>query len=205
MGDSFKQSYFEMINDKILNRKDLKYYIHEDAVANEMDCSYLKYLFLLLCGIEKAYVCRYLKLFRKAEYHSNNEGIYHRILYGYYSLRFHRLGFKYHIQMKMNRIGYGLRILHLSGGGGVLLNVERVGNYCDFNAGVLIGNNGDNRKPIIGDHVKFGSGSSAFGNIKIGSHVFVAPGAVVRKDVPDNCVVGGVPARVIKFSGYFRL
>ena len=32
----------------------------------------------------------------------------------------------------------------------------------------------------------------------IGNNVVVAAGAVVTKDVPDNCVVGGVPARIIK-------
>lgn len=32
----------------------------------------------------------------------------------------------------------------------------------------------------------------------IGNNVVVAAGAVVTKDVPDNCVVGGVPAKVIR-------
>lgn len=32
----------------------------------------------------------------------------------------------------------------------------------------------------------------------IGNNVVVAAGAVVTKDVPDNCVVGGVPAGIIK-------
>ena len=31
-----------------------------------------------------------------------------------------------------------------------------------------------------------------------GNNVVVAAGAVVTKDVPDNCVAGGVPARKIK-------
>ena len=34
--------------------------------------------------------------------------------------------------------------------------------------------------------------------VAIGNNVAVAAGAVVTKDVPDNCVVAGVPARVIK-------
>ena len=32
----------------------------------------------------------------------------------------------------------------------------------------------------------------------IGNNVVVAAGAVVTKDVPDNCVVGGVPAKIIR-------
>ena len=34
--------------------------------------------------------------------------------------------------------------------------------------------------------------------VTIGNNVVVAAGAVVTKDVPDNCVVGGVPAKKIK-------
>ena len=35
----------------------------------------------------------------------------------------------------------------------------------------------------------------------IGNNVVAAAGAVVTKDVPDNCVVGGVPAKIIKEIG----
>ena len=81
-----------------------------------------------------------------------------------------------------------------------MLNVEKVGNYCGFNSGVLLGDNGNNAIPTIGDHVAFAPGSKAFGKIVIGNNVFVAPNAVVTKDVPDNAIVGGVPAKIIKYK-----
>lgn len=42
--------------------------------------------------------------------------------------------------------------------------------------------------------------SKVLGGITIGNNVVVAPNAVVVKDVPDNCVVAGVPAKVIRKS-----
>lgn len=78
------------------------------------------------------------------------------------------------------------------------MNVRKIGNYCGVNAGVLIGNNrGNENRPVIGDYVAFGPGSKAFGKIKIGNHVFVAPNAVVVK---DSVIVGGIPAKVLKMN-----
>ena len=110
-----------------------------------------------------------------------------------------RLGLKYNISVGLNVCDYGLRIMHLSGGGGVRIGAKSVGKYCGFNSGVLIGTNGDeSSRPVIGDFVAFGPGAKAFGSIQIGNNVFVAPNGVVTKDVPDNCIVGGVPAKFIK-------
>lgn len=86
------------------------------------------------------------------------------------------------------------------------MNAEKIGNYCGFNAGVLLGNKDlIENKPIIGDYVSFGPGSKAIGKINIGTNVLVAPNAVVTKDVPDNVTVGGIPAKVISDKGPWDL
>ncbi|GAA4379560.1 DapH/DapD/GlmU-related protein [Nocardioides caricicola] len=49
----------------------------------------------------------------------------------------------------------------------------------------------------IGDDVYFGIRSIVLPGVTIGNRVIVGAGSVVTKDVPDNSVVGGVPARLI--------
>lgn len=54
-------------------------------------------------------------------------------------------------------------------------------------------------KPVsIGDNVWIGGRAVINPGVTIGDNVVIASGAVVVKDVPDNVVVGGNPARVIK-------
>lgn len=54
-------------------------------------------------------------------------------------------------------------------------------------------------KPIkIGNDVWIGGNVTILPGITIGNNVVIAAGAVVTKDVPNNTLVGGVPARKIK-------
>lgn len=54
-------------------------------------------------------------------------------------------------------------------------------------------------KPVmIGDNVWIGGRSVINPGVTIGNNVVVASGSVVTKDVPNNVVVGGNPAKVIK-------
>lgn len=187
----------------IQTRKDLKFYLNEDRKRNNVPKNKFRYYLGLLAGLENTAAYRYIKCLRYLEYHLNNSdsSLYHRILYFYYKFLQSRLGMKYSISIHPNTCGYGLRIMHLSGGGGCRIGVLRAGNYCGFNAGVLIGtNNSEENRPILGDHVAFGPGAKAFGKIIIGNNVFVAPNAVVVKDVPDNCIVGGIPAKILKYK-----
>lgn len=51
----------------------------------------------------------------------------------------------------------------------------------------------------IGSGCFIGSGAIILAPVKIGDNVIVGSGAVVVDDVPGNCFVAGVPAKVIKF------
>lgn len=51
----------------------------------------------------------------------------------------------------------------------------------------------------IDDFVWFGNRVMVIGNVRIGKGAIVAAGSVVCRDVPDYAIVGGNPARVIKY------
>ncbi len=68
-------------------------------------------------------------------------------------------------------------------------------------SGVVIGGKeGSNKVPFIGNNVKIATGAKVLGGIRIGNNVTIGANAVVLKDVPDNAVVVGIPARIIKYS-----
>lgn len=54
-------------------------------------------------------------------------------------------------------------------------------------------------KPIIiGNHVWIGMNAIILKGVKIGDGAIVSAGAVVNRDIPENTLVGGVPAKIIK-------
>lgn len=50
---------------------------------------------------------------------------------------------------------------------------------------------------VIGNNVMIGGNSIILYNVSIGNNVIIAAGSVVTKNVPDNVVVGGNPAKII--------
>lgn len=183
----------------IKTKEDLRFYIQEDRKRNGQDRGRIRYLMSLMAGSEQAHAFKYLKCLRHEEYHINNKGFLHKLLAAYFHVRLGRMGLRYCITIHPNICGYGLKIMHLSGGGGILINCNRIGNYCSVNSGTLIGNVGNNEnRPFIGDYVAFGPGAKAFGKITIGDNVFVAPNAVVTQDVAANSIVAGVPAKLLR-------
>jgi acetyltransferase-like isoleucine patch superfamily enzyme len=55
---------------------------------------------------------------------------------------------------------------------------------------------------VIGRRVWLGASVTVVPGVTIGDGAIVAAGAVVTKDVPADAVVGGVPARLIRMTGF---
>ena len=51
---------------------------------------------------------------------------------------------------------------------------------------------------VLGKNVWVGSNSTILQGVTIGDNAVVGAGAVVTKDVPENTIVGGVPAKIIR-------
>lgn len=104
-------------------------------------------------------------------------------------------------------IGDGCNIMT----GAVITNDVSIGKGCLINLNCTIGHD-----TVIGDFAELSPGVNVSGNcsigkfsnlgtnsiilpkISIGDNVIVAAGSVVTKDIPDNCMVAGVPAIVKK-------
>lgn len=98
------------------------------------------------------------------------------------------------LYIKTKNIGKGLFIQH---GFATIISAVSIGDNCWINQQVTIGYE-QNRRPVIGNHVRIGCGAIILGDVHIGDNAIIAAGAVVTKDVPANEIWGGTPAKFIK-------
>ncbi len=98
-------------------------------------------------------------------------------------------------------IGKGFCISHCFS---IMISECSIGDNVTVMQQVTIGSSrGGNRAgfPTIGSNVFIGCGAKIIGKVKIGNNVVVGANAVVTKDIPDNAIVGGVPAKILNFNG----
>lgn len=79
-----------------------------------------------------------------------------------------------------------------------IINAESIGSNFSCIHCTTIGATKYGR-PIIGNNVSLGANVTIIGNVRIGNNVTIGAGSVVVKDLPDNCIAAGNPAKVIKF------
>ena len=111
-------------------------------------------------------------------------------------ISWYRPGDRYFQISKTTKLGGGCLIAHPYS---TILNAESIGeNFSCLHCTTLGAKSG--KRPVIGNNVSLGANVVIIGGVKIGNNVTLGAGSVVVKDIPDNSVAAGNPARVIKYK-----
>lgn len=192
----------------IKTKADLKYYLAEDLKRIGWAMPWWKAFIFS----ETYRVHSYIRNLRYLEYYTNNRKWYNLPMYIYHLLQHRRMSLRNVMNISPNVMGPGFKFVHP---GFLRINPgAHIGKNCTILPNVLIGRKlpGIRRTPdggmedvdrgldpfYIGDNCYIGTGAILLIPHSIGNNVTIAAGSVVLDDVPDNCVVAGVPAKIIK-------
>lgn len=144
----------------------------------------------------------YIRTYRYYTYYKNNRHWYNLPVYLYYFIKRERYAAKYNLKIQTPDVGPGFYFVHP---GFLRVNPDvHIGKNVTILPNVLIGRRrpGDaNNHVHIGDNVYIATGVTILGPVHIGDNAIIAANSVVIKDVPNNSVVSGVPAKIIRQNG----
>lgn len=95
------------------------------------------------------------------------------------------------------KVGKNFNIYH---GIGVIINANCIiGDNVSIRQNTTLGSKYDDGPcPKIGNNVNIGCNTVIIGDIYIGDNVIIGAGSIVTKSFPDNCIIAGNPAKIIK-------
>lgn len=182
----------------IKSKEDYLYYLEADRIAlgEQRKNPHLISIW------ESDIIWKYQILLRKVEYlHNVKKNPIKKTYYKFCQYRLFRMQLKTGFSIPINVFGPGLSIAHI---GPIIINgFAKVGNNCRLHPFVTIGIDGRTGKVAnVGNDVYLSNGCKLLGDITIGDGIVIAAGAVVTKSFLDkDSVIGGVPAKVISYSG----
>lgn len=74
----------------------------------------------------------------------------------------------------------------------------QIGENCTLYHDVSIGQSYD-KFPKLGNNVIVYTGAKIMGDVTVGDNAVIGVNAVVISDVPANAIVGGIPAKIIRY------
>ena len=181
----------------IKSKEDLRAYLKADqAMYKKPNRLFIKWL----TRSDEYYIRAFMVALRHYEYWLNKKrNILQQIPYLFWWWSYRRLKLKSNIYIYPNVVGPGFYPVHA--GFMRLGKYVKIGRNCSVLPMVVIGKNHPGPCHIeIGDNCLINIGATIIGPITIGNNVTIGAVSVVTKDVPDNAVVAGVPAKVIKIK-----
>lgn len=180
----------------IKTKDDLKEYIdYEKKLYYGGDKGSKMHAFLIGSKFYKTQ--KYLEILRKAEYHKNNSGIFHKLMFACYHRKKHILGQRIGYEIPENVAGKGIMIYHCSP---VIINEKaKIGEDIKISGMFCVGHKRPGEPaPRIGNNVTVGWGCTVLGDVDIADDcVLGANSTVVYSIATPGAHVAGSPAKEI--------
>ncbi len=171
--------------------------IYQDLRRNSCNTSKLTLLRYMITN-SSFKMCLWFRLGTYLQ-HKNVKFLYN-IVYWHYKNLMYLTG----IQLPLGTtVGGGLQFKHFNG---IVINDsaiigDNVTIFNDVTIGINLQPDGSSKCPVIGDNVVICTGAKIIGGVTVGRNCIIGANAVVTKDIPENSVVAGIPAKILSSGG----